>query len=217
MKQSIHIFLKDARYLRIEIGVFVLLAAIFAWVGARGIAGPEILLEAAGIYLIARVVHADPIPGDRQFWLTRPYSRMSLAGAKLLFIAVFICAPICAAQIAMLLAGGFPLPASVPGLLWSQTLIFFVGSTFIAALAAITSSTVILMLTVLLLGAVAMLGDIFYLAQAFKYLPYEPLAPHWIRQYSALAILTLTVAFVLFRQYRDRIQPHLRNRRTCAC
>jgi hypothetical protein len=203
MNQIVHIFLKDARCLRIEIGVFMLLAAIFAGVGGR-VAGSEILLEAGAIYLIARVVHADPIPGDRQFWLTRPYNRMSLAGAKLLFIVAFVCAPICVAQIAILLARGFPLLAGIPGLLWSQVVIFFVSSLLIAALAATTSNTLILILALLLLGAATLIGEIFYPIAANTYLPYRPTGPDWIRQYLALAILTFTAAFVLFRQYRDR-------------
>ena len=204
MKQTIHIFLKDTRYLRIEIGVFVLLAAIFAWVGGR-LAGSELLLEAGAIYLIARVVHADPIPGDCQFWLTRPYDRMSLAGAKLLFIVAFVCTPICVAQIAMLLARGFPLLSGIPGLLWSQVVIFFVSALLIAALAATTSNTLIVILALLLLGAATLIGEIFYPVATNTRLPYRPSGPDWIRQYLALAILALTAAFVLFRQYRDRL------------
>jgi hypothetical protein len=187
MKQSIHIFLKDAYCLRIEIGVFALLAAILAWAGGR-VAESQLLLEAGAIYLITRVVHAEPIPGDRQFWLTRPYNRMSLAGAKLLFIAAFICAPICAAQLVMLLASGFPLLPAIPGLLWSQALIFFVGSFLVAALASITSSTVILMLALLLLGAAVITGETLYfirIAEAQTHLPQSPYRTGWIRQYAA--------------------------------
>jgi hypothetical protein len=37
----------------------------------------------AAVFLIARSIHAEAIPGDRQFWLARLYVRCSLFGAKL--------------------------------------------------------------------------------------------------------------------------------------
>ena len=210
MRQSLHIFRKDARYLRIEIGLFLLVSAIYAWAGARQtypIGGPAWLLAIAAIFLIARVVHAEPIPGDHQFWVTRPYHRLGLAGAKLLFIAAFVCAPICAAQIVILVAGGFPLLSAVPGLFWAQALIFFVGSILVAALASITSGTVLFMLSVLLLTAVGWIAEftfpILIPTNALYRFP-EPSALGWVREYVALALLALTGAFILHRQYRDR-------------
>ena len=136
--------------------------------------------------LIARVVHAEAIPGDRRGGLTRPYNWKSLVGAKLLFIATFVCLPICAAQIAMLLAGGFPLLSNVPGLVWSQVLIFFVGSALVAAIAAITSGTVIFMLAVLGLAVTAMIAEIIPLlnggAAAFVLPILQYAGLEWIRE-----------------------------------
>src|SRR5256885_7885270 len=49
-----------------------------------------ILLPLAWWTLIARVIHDEVLPGDNQFWITRPYSWKSLLGAKALFILAFI-------------------------------------------------------------------------------------------------------------------------------
>lgn len=209
MRQSIHILLKDVRHLRSEIALFLVAAAIYAWAGSRlpdPMLGPQWLVAVAAVFVIARVIHSEPIPGDDQFWVTRPYSRISLAGAKLLFIVAFVCAPVCAAQIIMIVASGFPFVSEVPGLLWSQVLIF-VGSSFIAALAAMTSGTVLFMFAALLLGAAGFIGEFaypFFLRGSSLYRYPEPFALEWVRQYFALAILALTATFILCRQYRDR-------------
>jgi len=36
--------------------------------------------------LAARVIHSEALPGDRQFWLTRPYRRQPAGARKALFI-----------------------------------------------------------------------------------------------------------------------------------
>jgi hypothetical protein len=209
MRQSIHIFLKDARHLRSEIALFLVVSAIYAWAQARRpypIPGPEWLLAITAIFLIARVVHAEPIPGDNQFWVTRPYRRISLAGAKLLFIAVCVCAPICVAQLSIVLRLGAPLLSGIQGLLWSQVLIFLAGS-FVAALAAVTSGTVLFMMAVLLLTTVGWIAEIvfpIFIPSNGLYRFPEPLALLWVREYVALALLALTAVFVLHRQYRNR-------------
>jgi hypothetical protein len=209
MTQSIHIFRKDAYHLRFEIALFLAISALYAWAWSRQpypTRGSEWLLAIAAIFLIARVVHAEPIPGDDQFWVTRPYHWMSLAAAKLLFIGAFVCAPICAAQIAMLLALGFPLLSAVQGLLWSQVLIF-VASIFAAALAALTSGTALFMLAVLVLAGLSFVAEFafpFYYPASGVYRFPEPFALEWVRQYLALVLIALTAAFVLHRQYRHR-------------
>ena len=46
----------------------------------------ELLLPIAAWVLIARVIHAEALPGTQQFWLTRPYSRGSLLAARPCFL-----------------------------------------------------------------------------------------------------------------------------------
>src|SRR5271157_4677246 len=143
MSQVWHIFKKDARCLRGEIAVVASLAAIFAFADRYGIyQGSEVafgaLLALFAAYLIARVVHAEAIPGDRQFWITRPYRWSSLLSAKLLFILAFVSLPIVFAQLFIVITDGFSLGSIMPGLLWSQVLILVVVALPIACIAAVT-------------------------------------------------------------------------------
>jgi hypothetical protein len=200
MKQSIHIFRKDARYLWREITVFVLFAAIYSRFGGY-ISGPDILLEIAVIWLIARAVHAEPLVGDRQFWLTRPYDWRSLLCAKLLFIAAFVCIPIGLGQFAMVILGHFSVLPAIPGLLWSQVAIFSAGL-LIAALAAMTSTTTFMLAV---LGFVAVIAVAINVgSQLVIYRPGFPLSFVWVRDYSILAIFVLSAGLICLWQYRDR-------------
>src|SRR5688500_7485600 len=99
MRQALHILKKDAFYLRREICLVVAMAAMFAFF--PNALWTELLLVIAAVYLIARLIHAESIPGANQFWITRPYRWQSLLGAKLLFILAFVNLPICAAQLAI--------------------------------------------------------------------------------------------------------------------
>ncbi|MCU1327831.1 MAG: hypothetical protein JWN34_3201, partial [Bryobacterales bacterium] len=129
MRLALHIFRKDARYLYREIALTIALTVL--------VSRAEWLVAIANVYLIARAIHAEAIPGDRQFWLTRPYPWNSLLAAKLLFIVAFVNFPLGVAQVVALAAGGFPIGHELPGLLWSQVLIFS-SSLVTMALAAVT-------------------------------------------------------------------------------
>jgi hypothetical protein len=102
------------------------------WVG--------LLLAAVAIVLIGRLVLAEKIPGDRQFWVTRPYRWRSLLGAKILFMGTFVNLPILLAQFLIVAVNRFPLASALPGLLWSQALLFALVGLPSVALAAISSS-----------------------------------------------------------------------------
>jgi len=49
-----------------------------------------ILLLLTWWFLIVRAVQSEALPGDRQYWITRPYEWKKLLAAKLLFIGVFV-------------------------------------------------------------------------------------------------------------------------------
>src|SRR5262249_18509836 len=154
--------------------LFAIAATVFAWAGiVRPYPFPaaELVLEAIGAYVIARVVHAEPLPGDRQFWLTRPYNRLSLVGAKLMFIAALVCGPICLAHIAMLVGGGFSIGPNLAGLVWSQVLIFFAGALPVAALAAVVPGTLVFVLVTMSLAMVLVVGTILFSAPAMAPTP----------------------------------------------
>lgn len=167
MNQALHIFRKDVRRLWPLITlVWALFASVAAdWIprsgppgiGAGSVAGgasfgyvnvglapllallPILSVPACWI-LAARVVQQEPLPGERQFWLTRPYDRLSLLLAKVLFLSVFVLLP----HIFMGGAGeahiGVPVLPNIGGLLgWgivSGTWLILPG----VAIAVVTSS-----------------------------------------------------------------------------
>lgn len=80
MHQMWHIFRKDVRYLRYEATLVWLFAGIFAAMHLRAprtlsdiVWIPEVLLFVGVASIIGRLVLAEAIPGNRQFWITRPY------------------------------------------------------------------------------------------------------------------------------------------------
>lgn len=82
MKRILGIFFKDVRRLWPRIAIVLVVELLIGWVwlaAPRGVANawPALsLLEGlAWWYLIASVIHEEAVPGDRQYWLTRPFSR----------------------------------------------------------------------------------------------------------------------------------------------
>jgi len=136
MRQALHIFKKDVRFLRGEIALVLILTALLL------LGNNELLVILAGNYAIARLIHAEAIPGHNQFWITRPYRWKSLLGAKVLFILIFVNLPFFVAQCCMIVMQSFSFAESLPGLLWSQILMIFCLSLPVAALASLTSGMI---------------------------------------------------------------------------
>ncbi len=102
MRQILQIFAKDVRRMAVPIVVLAALiaAADFDEILARlhpqnGNSHPTqetilTLLPFFWLLLIAGVVLQERIPGTRQYWLTRPISRMKLLAAKVLFAGIFV-------------------------------------------------------------------------------------------------------------------------------
>lgn len=207
MKQALHIFAKDVRCLRIEICLLLVLSALFALVAiyeSQGTAAGVAILEIAAIFLIGRVIHLEAIPGDQQFWITRPYRAASLCGAKLLFIAVLVCAPIGAAQLGILLAGNYPLASGLAGLAWSQIFVFCAGALPVAALAAVTPGTVSFIFAALGIAALGIGGDIVMPMFLGPGVAIFPQSVNWIRNLVAGMGIAATAALTLRWQYGAR-------------
>ena len=134
MVQTLHILRKDIRRFRYELCVVGALTGAFAWSQAAAdmpgqpqfsraaiLAGfGGFFLVLAWWFLVSQLIHEESLAGDRQFWVTRPYSWRHLLAAKLLFVIVFVNIPLLAAQLAILAATGYPALASIPRLLWMQ-------------------------------------------------------------------------------------------------
>jgi hypothetical protein len=208
-EQALHIFRKDTRHLRWELlGLFLLLAVFVAsgiqtWEGLQeaGGARPDsdgpfnVLLPIAWSLLIVRVVQTEALPGDRHFWLTRPYSRLGLVLAKGLFVLAFLNVPFLMAQAVIVSLDGLPLGANLGGLLWNQLLITLLLVLPIATLAALTRNLAqffpVTLLTAALIAApiseYSELGDM-----------------EWIRSVLGVTLGVAITAFILWRQYRLR-------------
>jgi hypothetical protein len=146
MKQVLHIFAKDVRRFWPEILISLAITAAFAriypqtWLAAEAVSAGEaayafqsqmdklaatlvVLVPVSWFLLITRVVHAESLVGDKQFWITRPYDWRKLLAAKLLFVAAFVYLPFSCAELALLAEGGFRPFAYLPELLLLLVLI----------------------------------------------------------------------------------------------
>ncbi len=209
LQQALHIFRKDARHLRLEIGGALLLILILIFSGVqtweqlqeRG--GPtfgddtplSMLLPLVWGLLIARSIQSEALPGDRHFWLTRPYSRAGLVLGKLLFIAAFINVPLLIAQAVIIAADGLPLLPSASGLLWNQLLVTAVFVLPVTAIATLTRNLAQFLPAAAV--AVAVLAAILEENSRTRDLV-------WISVGVGLALAAMTGCFVIWRQYRLR-------------
>ncbi len=180
IQQAIHIFKKDVRFLRIEIVVLAAVSAIFAWAAYRLHTSFEIpdtlavdafryspsygstnlttlLVYLAAILLSVRVIHADPVPGTREFWFTRPYRWKSVLLAKAMFIVFCVNIPILLARTAIVVLDGFSLSQNLWGLIWTQVWMAFRLMVPAAALAAVTANLVTFIFAAVSLVAVELL------------------------------------------------------------
>ncbi|MBS1871592.1 MAG: hypothetical protein JSU00_00150 [Acidobacteria bacterium] len=207
MKQALHIFRKDARQMRYEIVLTVVAMSVYA-VAAMGpapgaVSSPTpamVLVPLAAWVLIARVIHAETLPGDSQFWLTRPYRRGSLLLAKALFIVAFVMLPFLAADAAIALGAGFRLGAVAPALLWRHAA-FAAGFVIpVAALASVTSGMAQMLLGFLVAWVVAVAPA--YLPNPKIDLQWEPLL--WIGLTGGILVIAIAAAGCVGMQYARR-------------
>lgn len=202
MFQAIHILRKDVRYLWPEICFFGLLAALFGW---KEELWASALLLITGCYAIAKLILAEPIPGDTQFWITRPYDPKSLLGAKLLFIALFLNVPLLVARVVILLRHSYDLQVELIPLLWSQ-LLFFAGFCLpIAAMAATTSEMRSFIMTILVLVTAGLIMWSWAIPVLPRFLPQAwPEGVIWIRMAFLVTALIAGSIAVLYFQYAGR-------------
>lgn len=204
MKQALHIFSKDVRHLRWEIGISLLLMVTFVLIQLRrdfvrhaDAAVFSYFLLAFWAFLCARLIQAEAIRGDRQFWITRPYEWRSLLAAKLLFMVVFIGIPLFVADAVTLGMEGFSITSNVVGLVWS--LILITAGTLLAfcAFATLTRG-----LTEWMLGAVMTVGVLYVIAVIANEKAWGGV--EWMRDYGYVAIVFIASTAVLLWQYARR-------------
>jgi hypothetical protein len=207
MRLMLHIFRKDVRRLWWAIGLTVILLATLArqdgW-RSDAVPGPiegwlNILLPLAWTVLVALVIQEEPLVGDRQFWITRPYRRPVLFAAKAVFLLLFIHAASFLADYSILAARGFAPLEFVPERLWKQFVLAVALTLPAAALAAIVRS-----LAHFLVLAIALASAAVYLQGTLgpMVMPFVP--PDLVRRGIALLILAAAAACILTLQYARR-------------
>ena len=134
MKQVLHIFGKDVRHLwpqiLVTLGLFVSFDVLHILSSPLDIPERQHIDSAAGLvtfvltlaiwYLVVLAVQQEPLPGDRQFWLTKPYSRLQLLAAKVLFVVLFVNVPLVCSDFLILGAQGLPVFSSISRILLRQ-------------------------------------------------------------------------------------------------
>jgi hypothetical protein len=221
MRQALHIFRKDVRGLWIYIAQVLIMTLLFAISGSLRAAHPLdprlsefdtafglVMLLVWGI-LVGMLIQAEPLVGDRHFWLTRPYRWRSLLAAKLLFLGAFILLPKLLADMAILAAHGFaPLPL-LPGLVSRLAALALFDLLPVALIAAMSPNFLTFALT-----TVSASGALFSLRFVLAGTQWSDVtAPRiWTAQYAGLATLALSYVALLVWQYARR-----RTLRTLAC
>ena len=211
MQQALHIFVKDVRRLRYDILVVLVLTATFAWCeGHRTpflidkLTPPAFLLEGllplGWWYLVAEAVFGEPLPGDCQFWVTRPFRWQSLLTAKLLFIAAFVNLPLLVSDCSVLALQGLHPFADPEALAWRQVVMAATLIFPMTALACITVSIAKMVLT--LLGLVAFI----VLVSIPKIGPPSYLwgSLYWVQVSLGVVAIAAAALVVMVVQYRTR-------------
>lgn len=199
MEQTLHILKKDIRHLRKEILLMWVMAAVFALTHTRFPYPTWIPVLLLAVYLIARAVHDESIPGENQFWLTRPYRRHSLLAAKLMFVLLCVHLPVFLAQLSIFLRAGFPLAGNLAGILWSQFLLAFAGALPIVAMAAMTGG-----LTTFVLWSILVTGVVGSILQNFLIDTTWPGSLEWMRYAILVIVLIASAITVIGLQYSRR-------------
>jgi len=223
MSQALHIFKKDVRHLRFEIAIAISVVAAFTLIEVKHAVWPVdavysntaasflalLLLPVAWWMLIGRVVHDEALPGDRQFWITRPYSWRSLLSAKILFILAFINLPMLIAQLVIVRAYGFSIGTELPGLLWSQVVLTIVFVLPVVAISALTSGFVQLIAGILTpcVIALALAGLSFNFKPQLILIGFAGVSSNgheWVRSYLIFLIIVVAASAILYWQYSGR-------------
>lgn len=216
MNLTLHIFRKDIRHLYPEILLMLIGTAAFAWIAPQqwhgasptmvDLNGPvmflapllRILLPIAWLVLISRLVHDESLVGDRQFWITRPYTWTMLLAAKLLFLLAFLYVPFVLMQIYLLRHAGFMISPAFHDLLLYQLRLTAIFCLPFFAIATVTSNFA--RLTVTLLAGLLYIGGVFAAGEYFRNGLMTP--PHVVLICAVL--ISVALAAIVVFQYATR-------------
>ena len=217
MKPLLAIFRKDVRHLWPHIVAFAALVILGSLLDPaythQRISPAEswiwLALPIASCFLVIAVIHEERLPGDRQYWLTRPYAWTTLWAAKALFVAAFVNLPVLLSQAVVLAANGIPPTQHLSTLLWRQAFLSAVLLLPVAVLASVTRSLKQVVLAVLIIAAplpvIAMAPSVIGKGREVSaLLSHIVSGDFWLRTLFVAACAMLgSVALLLF-QYRSR-------------
>jgi len=206
VRRALAIVEKDARHLWPHISAYVVLLVLAAWLDAAYTPRDPMaynivstILPIACWFLIVALIQEEEIPGDRQYWLTRPIARQDLVGAKALFVAAFVQLPLVLSHVGVMAALGIPPSAHLSTLLWKQIFFFAFYVLPAAAIAAITRNIGQVLLTglALFLPAIGLEGLMMRLRLALG-------GAEWMLS-AAIGVVALAGALAIFAiQYGSR-------------
>ena len=209
--QPLHIFRKDLMHLWPETAAVIALFIAFAASAPSRWAGTEyagfvvllavllkVLMPISWVVLITRLIHDEPLVGDRQFWTSRPYHWAQLFAAKILYVVAFILLPFLIMQMYLLKRAGLHPMLVLPALGHNLLLVTVVILIPVAAIAAVTASFVRTLLS--MLGAIVYVLIIIALVGWFTLLHMQ--APHldWVLNTVFIALPLVALVY----QYRTR-------------
>jgi hypothetical protein len=209
VNKVIQLIRKDARHLWPWILTFWVLLALYPsseseaarWMGSFKDLFFGLAPSVAVFLLVVAAVQQETLVGDRQYWLTRPFTKWHLMVSKALFFAVFIQVPVLLMQVVMLMMRSLPVWQSLPALLWWQ--FFFIAALVLlpAALASVSKGLGQAILAALFgLVALSSAGVYFFAAKGTPY--WGSLV--WIRWTAAFASVAAGATLVLLLQYTRR-------------
>jgi len=151
--QPLHIFRKDAIHLWPETLISVALLAAFGWAqvhtwvpqegfnpASLGVGFLVVLLPVMWLVLMSRLVHDEELVGDRQFWITRPYTWYSLLLSKILYLFVFIGLPLIVMQMILLHHAGLYPMLVIPAVLKNLGMVAVIFLLPLLVIAAVTAT-----------------------------------------------------------------------------
>jgi hypothetical protein len=219
LRQPFHIFRKDALHLWPETLVSIALLAAFAWADAQtwlpsdggfnpaafGAGILRFLIVISWLILISRLVHDEELVGDRQFWITRPYTWYGLLAAKLVYLVVFIGVPFLVMQAWLLHHAGLYPTHLVPALLKNLLYVSLIFLLPLLAIAAVTATFIRYISSVL--------GGFIYLFAVVAIAAYnapEALDAPYIGYILSVVMLVLIVAALVLQYWtRKALVPRL--------
>ncbi len=156
--------------------------------------------------IIVLTIQADPLTGDRPFWVTRPISWKTLLAGKLLFLFCLVNLPLLVAQSAALTANDLSLWRHGI-LLFQNQLLVGISVLFVAAIASVTRNLAEFLLTALSLFALFIAVLLAYFRMVHPAPQFQAFwsSAEYFKPLILYAPVLLISSVVLWLQYSKRI------------